>query len=78
MNNIFTRDRAHFDTEDEVAFLERLGTWIPPTANATKCPRPYLLEQYKEAAQKRHNWGTIDPAVVHETLNQLLESQRAS
>lgn len=69
--------RRSWLTEDELMFLEHLGTWLDGCGERSKQtkPRTELLRCYREAiALRQHGWENVDERQVREKVKACLEA----
>lgn len=57
-----------YTTQDEIAFLEGMGTWSP----TSRSDRPALLRGYIAAWPHRVNWGLVAPEACLNRARELL------
>lgn len=72
-------------TDTEVAFLEKLGSWVPDfprslnrnvvPGDPTSVNRKMLLEKYLLAMYSRVEWGSIDPKIIRKTVISMIKNR---
>lgn len=61
---------SYYNTSEEITFLNNLGKFGVTNLQ----PVPVLLRGYIKAAEKRHDWGSIDgPAVIAHARERLAQ-----
>jgi hypothetical protein len=59
------------DTNWEIMFLQNIGEFKEKKSKYTKLE---LLKKYKNASEKRKNWGNLDKEKILECVNSLILS----
>jgi len=66
-----------YSSQDEIRFIEGLGTWAPKHRAATEYTPEDILRRYLKAAERRVSWGTVDPLLIISFARKRLEEMRA-